>query len=193
LLEGEIYQQLGNRERALGAWVALELENANPTRWAWQHLDPPPTTRIDLGSGFDWGYVDGFYTREGRAEDSGNYRWSSPHARLRFIGAGSGQPQTLRLKVAADHHDPLVEGARLAMRALSTVPGGQPQPRTVMVRPGWQEIEIPLGAAPPGNDIVVELSSTTVVPGPQELADRQQVRQQLRLLGVQVDWAELDS
>ncbi len=55
----------------------------------------------------------------------------------------------------------------------------------------WETASIPLAATPLGADIVVELRSTTFIPGPKELADRQDVSEQLRFLGVQIDWVEL--
>jgi len=42
-----------------------------------------------------------------------------------------------------------------------------------------------------GEDVVVGIESPIFVPGPSELKARQQAREKLRLLGVQIDWAEL--
>ena len=182
LLEGEAYRRLGKLDQARGAWVARELEQANPTGWAWDHLQPAPTARIDLGSGFDWGYVDGFYGGEGRAEDPGSYRWAGPRARLRFPAAGTAAPQTLRLHVGGWH--PAGEPpARLAV----ALPGARPLTPALRLDAGWQTVEIPLPPVPPGQDIVLELSTTAFVPGPADL----EFHNQLRFLGVQLDWAEL--
>ena len=45
----------------------------------------------------------------------------------------------------------------------------------------------------PGSDVLVELESTVIVPGPEDLLVHQGegAGEQLRLLGVQIDWAEL--
>ena len=192
LLEGEIYRDLGDRERAVGAFVVRDLEIANPTRWAWEHLDPPRAAEIDLGSGLDWGYVDGFYGREGAAAQPDNYRWTGPVARLRFVDAGSGQPQTLRLRVAAYRPG----GERPAILAVTQLDpaGARADARlshTFDAGAEWQVLEVPLAATAKGEDVLVELRSTTFVPGPAELQKRQGASEQLRLLGVQVDRATL--
>jgi 4-amino-4-deoxy-L-arabinose transferase-like glycosyltransferase len=187
LMEGDIYRATGNLDRARGAFVAQRLEPANPTRWAWEHLRPPPTSRIDLGSGLDWGYIDGVYQREWPQDVTTEadifargYRWTTPHARLRFVGAGTGSPQTLHLRLA---------GFRPAGFAPPTlrVQMNSETFETVVVSPSWQEIAILLPPTPRGEDVLVDLRSTTFVPGPDDLHQYKQ----LRLLGVQLDWAEL--
>ncbi|HZG65804.1 MAG TPA: hypothetical protein VEZ12_03620, partial [Herpetosiphonaceae bacterium] len=55
----------------------------------------------------------------------------------------------------------------------------------------WQIVEVTLGPTPAGEDVVVGIESPIFVPGPGELKDRQQAREKLRLLGVQINWAEL--
>ena len=185
LLEGALYRQLGDVDRARGAFVARDLENANLTGWAWQHLLPPPAARIDLGSGLDWGYVDGFYGREGRAEDPGNYRWTGPTARLRFPDAGTGAPQLLRLHLAG-WRPPGEAPARLAVVTTS----GQ-MPRQVELGTSFETVEVELPPVPPGENVLVELRSTTFVAGPEELEKNQGLREPLRFLGAQLDWAEL--
>jgi 4-amino-4-deoxy-L-arabinose transferase-like glycosyltransferase len=190
LLEGEIYQRLGQRNRAWEAIFARELEDENPTAWAWKNLQPAPATEIDLGSGFDWGYIDGFYGREGRAEDPGNFRWTSPRARLRFPAAGAGAPQTLQLYVAAGARPPIDPPARVTVSQLSPAIACPTLGHTVEIGRDWQRIDIPLGATDKGGDVVVELRSTTFI-NPGELPERQQVLSQIRFLGVRVDWAKL--
>lgn len=187
LLEADIFLHLGQRQKAFGAVFAPELENANPTAWAWGNLAPLPATRIDLGSGFDWGYIDGFWGREGRAEDPDNYRWTGPRSRLRFPGAGTGMPQTLRLRVNGGRREAVDPPARLTVLSADCPAGAC----AFDLGPSWQTIEAPLPATTKGKDVIVELRSTVMVSSPAELARRQQVRAQLRLLGAQVDWAEL--
>jgi hypothetical protein len=191
LLEGDIYRRSGDATRAVGAFVAPEAESANLTTWAWQHLDPPPTTRIDLGSGLDWGYVDGFYGREGVAEEPDNLRWTRGQARLRFVGVGTGAAQTLRLRVAAPGHSaaPSITISRPA--GCEAFQEGCLRTETGPIGAEWQIVEVMLGPAPAGEDVVVGIESPIFVPGPGELKARQQAREKLRLLGVQIDWAEL--
>lgn len=183
LLEGEIYRSLGDLEAARNPFAARRLEPQNPTRWAWDHLNPPPTNRIDLGNGLDWGYVDGFFQREfppdSKTPFEDGFRWTSPQARLKFVGAGTGQPQTLTLHVRRPVDPP----------AQLTVAGAEPT--TFEIGAEWQEISVTLPATSSGEDVIVNLRSTVFVPGPDDLQARQQVGLQLRLLGVQVDWAEL--
>ncbi len=187
LLEGDIYRRIGDIERARGAFVSTRLEPNNPTLWAWEHLDPPSTTRIDLGNGLDWGYIDGFFQREwtDEADKFGSgFRWTGPLARLRFPDAGTGQPQKLRLRL---------NGARPPAQPLAQlsvgIAGGSF--KSFDLAPGWTELEVDLPPTPAGEDVTVLLRSTTFVPGPEELQARQLAREKLRLLGVQVDWAEL--
>ncbi|HEY0607680.1 MAG TPA: glycosyltransferase family 39 protein [Herpetosiphonaceae bacterium] len=183
LLEGEIYRSLGELEAARNPFAARRLEPQNPTLWAWDHLHPPPTTRIDLGNGLDWGYVDGFFQREFPPESKtpfeDGFRWTSPQARLKFVGAGTGRPQTLTLRVRRPVDPP----------AQLTVVGAEPA--TFEIGADWQEVSVALPATPSGEDVIVNLRSTVFVPGPDDLQARQQVGLQLRLLGVQVDWAEI--
>lgn len=193
LLEGDIYRRLGDTTRAVGAFVAPELEAANLTAWAWQHLVPPRTTRVDLGNGLDWGYVDGFYGREGVAEKPGNLRWSGTQARLRFPGAGSGAAQVLRLRVAAPRPGDVAAPTLTIIQPAECRPGAERCRQQVSEPIGadWQELEVPLQPTPAGEDVVIGLQSPIFVPGPAELALRQRAREKLRLLGVQIDWAEL--
>ncbi len=191
LLEGDIFRRMGRPGDAINPFVAPELENDNPTGWAWRNLAPPPAARIDLGSGLDWGYIDGFSGREGRAEDPDNYRWTGPRSRLRLVDAGSGAPQTLRMRIRAVPRAAVDPPSRLTVRTPAAGANCRAGACVFDVAPAWQTVEAPLPATPAGEDVVVELESTTVVSDPGELAQRQQVRDQLRLLGVQVDWAEL--
>jgi 4-amino-4-deoxy-L-arabinose transferase-like glycosyltransferase len=196
LVEGEIYRNRGDVVCADGEtacarnpFAARELERANPTRWAWYNLRPPPTTVIDLGNGVDWGYLDGFYGREytdpAHPFETG-YRWTSGDARLRFVGAGTGAPQTLQMRLASPR--PEFEGdAVLSVR----LAGSSSVPSIISVNPEWKTIPVELPPTPQGEDVVVELASTVFLNGPRELAQRQQVSQQLRLLGACVDWATL--
>jgi hypothetical protein len=185
LLEGDIYRMMGDLEAARNPFAARHLEPQNPTRWAWQHLQPPPIQRIDLGNGLDWGYVDGFFQREFPPESpepfKDGFRWMGPQARLRFVGAGTGDAQTLKLRVRR----PVDPPARLTVRDSA----GQ---TTFVVSADWQIVTVALPATPVGEDVIVELGSTVFVPGPHDLQARQQVGLQLRLLGVQVDWAEIE-
>jgi hypothetical protein len=55
--------------------------------WAWDHLRPPVTNTLDIGSGLDIGYIRGFYAPEIDAEGV-SFRWTSREARIRGFCGG---------------------------------------------------------------------------------------------------------
>lgn len=189
MFEGDLYRQIGQREAAIERFVPREVDTVNDLQWAWEQLEPPPTEQIDLGGGLDIGYIQGFYTR-GWADDAQKlatgYRWSGPHARLRFPKAGSGQPQTLTLRVNNYTQLPSAQVSP-ALRSQALTPfelSGQPE---------WRTVAITLPPTPAGEDVVIDLRSPVFLPGPDQLAVnmRSEVRQPLRMLGMQLDWARL--
>lgn len=189
MLEGDLLRRIGRLDDARGRFAYRAVEIRNLLSWAWNMLRLPPNTVIDLGNGVDIGYIEGFYKRE-FPQDSNDpfgegYRWSGPQARLRFVNAGTGQPQLLTLRVNGYTTNPYP--TRITPRL------GEVILEPIEVQPDWQEISIPLPATPPGEDVIVDFDSTVFVPGPEDLAEnvRSSVRQPLRLLGVQVDWAKL--
>ena len=54
----------------------LQVDAVQAQDWAWDHLNPPITSTVELGSGLDLGYIRGFY---GPEKDAGGacFRWSS--------------------------------------------------------------------------------------------------------------------
>ena len=65
----------------------LQVDPLQAEDWAWDHLNPPPTSTIQLGSGLDLGYIRGFYGPEKDAQGR-PFRWSSDTAEVRDL-----QPQ----------------------------------------------------------------------------------------------------
>lgn len=188
LLEGDLLRRLGRLEAARERFAARAVEITNDLDWSWRELDPPPTTRIDLGSGLDEGYIRGFYKREysDAADPFGTgFRWSGPQAWLRFPQAGTGRPQTLVLRVNGytNTRTPTRVQPFLDATALPAI----------TLQPGWQELRLELPPTPPGADVVVRFASSVFVDGPRDLAERTRAEssQPLRLLGFQLDWAEL--
>ena len=180
LLRGDILRAQGDAEGARGQFELRKVAERNPLDWAWGHLHPPAGRQIDLGGGLDWGLVDGFY----RGERSGEvtFRWSGPEARLRFPGAGTGSPLHLRLRLwgwrpVGERPAEVVAFADGVEMGRFTLPAGR-----------WEEVVVPVPAVPAGEDVVVTLRTTTFLPGPPDLLETGQ----LRMLGVMVDWAELD-
>ncbi len=183
MLEGDLLRRLGRLEEAFERFVPRAVEVVNDTRWAWDNLDPPPLARLDVGDGLDYGYLRDFYKRETSA--GLDFRWSGAESAIRFPGAGTGQPQTLLLRV---------NGYTNEWRPTTITVGlpGQPAERREL-RPEWQTLELALPPTAPGADVVVDLRSSVFVNGPEDLAIRVRDRttQPLRLLGFQLDWAEV--
>src|SRR5688572_17310007 len=83
IVRGEAARRRGDFEAARSFFNAREVQVAGneALEWAWDHINPPPTGEIDVGSGFDIGYIRGFYGPE--TDAGGTYRWSGPQAEFR--------------------------------------------------------------------------------------------------------------
>jgi 4-amino-4-deoxy-L-arabinose transferase-like glycosyltransferase len=180
LLRGDLLRAQGELDEARAEFGARDVEARNPTAWAWAHLHPPAGREVDLGGGLDLGLVDGFYPGERDGELT--YRWSGEEARLRFPGAGTGRPQTLRLRLRGWRP----EGGTPAEVVLSVE--GTEVARFV-APPGWEEVSVPLPATATGQDTVLTLRTTTFLPGPRDLL----TTGKLRVLGVMVEGARLQN
>lgn len=90
IIRGEAARIQGNLLSARSFFRAREVNVAadRALQWAWDHLSPPPTQEIVLGSGLDVGYIRGFYGAE-TAEDGTTFRWSGAHSEVRGGGAVS--------------------------------------------------------------------------------------------------------
>lgn len=190
MLEGDLLRRLGRDQDAIDRFASRAVEIENNLVWAWDRLEPPTLARIDLGNGLDLGYIDGFYKREYTDPQNpfgSGSRWSGPHARLRFVGAGTGQPQTLTLRVNGYTINPTPTTLTPRIGATVLPP--------VTLQPDWQTVPIALPPTPAGQDVIVTLDAPVFVFGPTDLADRvrSEVRQPLRLFGAQFDWAELSA
>lgn len=189
MFEGNLYRQIGQPEAAIERFVPREVDTVNDLQWAWEQLEPPPTAEIDLGGGLDIGYIQGFYTR-GWTDDAQKlatgYRWSGPQSRLRFPAAGTGQPQTLTLRVNNYTQLP-------SAQVTPSLRGQALTPFELSSQPEWREVTIALPPTAAGADVVIDLRSPVFLPGPEQLAVnmRSEVRQPLRMLGMQLDWARL--
>lgn len=64
-------------------------------QWAWDHLEPPVTNALVIGSGLDLGYINGFYGPE-TDQNGQTYRWSTPNAQVRNVVATSALSNTLQ-------------------------------------------------------------------------------------------------
>jgi 4-amino-4-deoxy-L-arabinose transferase-like glycosyltransferase len=83
IVRGEAARRRGDFEAARSFFNARDVQVAGneALEWAWHHLNPPPTAQIDVGSGFDIGYIRGFHGPE--TDAGGTYRWSGPQAEFR--------------------------------------------------------------------------------------------------------------
>ncbi|GAB4432789.1 MAG: glycosyltransferase family 39 protein [Chloroflexi bacterium OHK40] len=188
LVAGELFRQLGDLEAARRELNPEHVDRENPVAWAWLWLAPPPLpgNRIELADDNDLGYIRGFYLGRYDADLGATVRWATGEAALRFPGAGSGAPQRLCLAASslgwpADLRPPTV-AAWLDDELLgSFAPGAE-----------LEEYCLPLPARPAGSELVITLRAPTFVPGALDLIAQQgpQVGQ-LRLLGFQLDWAEV--
>jgi 4-amino-4-deoxy-L-arabinose transferase-like glycosyltransferase len=91
LIRGEAARMAGNLASARSFFNArtLQVQPMEAEDWAWDHLAPPPTSTLQLGSGLDMGYIRGFY---GPEKDNGGrtFRWSSADAHIRDVQVGAG-------------------------------------------------------------------------------------------------------
>lgn len=185
VVRGDLLRRLGQEREAKNTFTPRVVDDYNPVEWAWNWLQPSPPSagRIDFGGNLDLGYIRGFYLGEGDGTDT--WRWSMGEAALRFPQMGTGAPQTLRLRIdglsSALPNPSLVlsiQGRQIAELALS---------HEVAV----YELELP--ATPQGDDVIIELRSPVFVPSAADLIAQQGPKVgQLRLLGVRLDWAELE-
>ncbi len=178
LLRGDLLRARGDVTSARREFGERDVETRNPTGWAWNHLYPAPTSRVDLGDGLDWGLLDGFYQAE--QEGQATYRWSGEQAWLRFPGAATGQPLVLRLRLRGWR--PAGEAPAQVTVSLDGMAVSQ-----FTAPADWDKVEIQLPAVPAGQNVVVSLQVNGFVAGPRDLLETGQ----LRVLGVMVDWAEL--
>lgn len=178
VLRGDILRSQGDLEQARAQFSKREVDARNPTTWAWEHLQPPPSGAIDLGGDLDLGLIDEFHL--GEREQTLTYRWSGPEARLRFPAMGTGGPATLYLRLRSWR--PAGTGATTVRVIVNGV-----EVAHVQAPAEWDTVTIPLPATPPGDDVVATLRTNAFLAGPQDLLETGK----LRLLGVMVDRAEL--
>jgi len=194
LVVGELFRQLGDADAARRELGPELVDRQNPVAWAWEWLHPPPLPgdRLEIAEDNDLGYIRGFYLGGYDATiprpDGGSgatLRWATGESVLRFPGAGTGGSRQLCLSIAAGWPPDL--GPPAVALSLDGAPLGE-------LRPGrGLRVEcVALPARPAGADYTVELRAPTFVPDALDLL-RQQGPQvgQLRLLGYQLDWAEI--
>ncbi len=130
----------------------------------------PNTARIDVGSGNDTPFAQGFSFRE-NLPDGNDARWSAGQGEIRFWGVGA-QDGLLKLRVLAPEQN------RAA--GIQILVNGQSRD-TFQPASGWNEITLPLARDDIGwrGDLIVKIVSATFTAPPDT-----------RKLGVQVDDAQ---
>jgi 4-amino-4-deoxy-L-arabinose transferase-like glycosyltransferase len=187
VVAGELFRRLGDLDAARRELNPELVDRENPVAWAWQWLYPPrlPADRVELADDNDLGYLRGFYLGEYDPALGATVRWATGASALRFPGAGTGEPRSLCLTLAAawpaDLAPPTV-AISLDGESLGTVAPG----------PELREACVPLPARPPGASYTIELRSPTFVPGALDLLSQQgPLVGQLRQLAFQLDSAEV--
>jgi tetratricopeptide (TPR) repeat protein len=166
----DMLRRQGELEEARRAFVGFYVSEQQVLDWSWAHLEPPPTTRIQVGDGLDFGYVGGMYQDE--AQQGAHARWTDGRGLLRLAAPLAGRrPAVLRLRLAAPRPNADHIEAQVCMR-------GHCQPVPLM--PTWREVALLVPPDPYHQHMVVELRSPTF-----QAPDG-------RSLGVLVDWAAVE-
>ncbi len=183
MLEGDILRAQGKMTEARERWVPRQVDQPNDLDWAWRYLEPPPTTRIEVGHGLDLGLIDGFGRREHPDDHDpfgSGYRWTEPVAHLKWPQAGTGKSQMLRMEV--NGYRPPGEAPTVV-----TIIQGKVELARKQVPSGWTEVRVTLPPTPAGQDVIVQLDSSFFVPSPGDAPSDQP----LRMRGVEMRLAEL--
>lgn len=174
---GDVYRRLGQPEAAREAFAGSHVAEREVLAWSWQHLDPPPVSRVAVGAGLDYGYVGGMYAAE---EIQGTQaRWTDGTGLLR-LAPPDQRPALLRLRLAAPR--PAASDSSTVPVSLCVQAACPATRQTVQVGPTWRTFAVLLplpelserSAAAP---LVIELHSPAFA-APDG-----------RTLGVLVDWA----
>lgn len=132
---GDLLREQGDSEAAREAFAGAYAEPQAIVDWAWQHLEVPPSSPVDVGDGLDFGYVGGVYPAE--TEQGASARWTTGEAWLRV--PASGQSRVLRLRLAAPHPSATTVTAQVCARQSC-------QP--LQIGPGFAIYELLLPPAP---------------------------------------------
>ncbi len=171
LLRGDIFRAQGRADEAREALNYRAVRVVNPTAQAWDHLNPTPSARLEVGDGLDLGYLRGLNLDE--REGDTTFRWTTERADFR-LAAPTGAGAAVRLRLRG--YRPT--GAILPVQISA---GGQPLGE-VTPTGTWQVYELPLSKVALGDDwLVVRVETPTFV---LSYADQ-------RELGVMVDWIEI--
>lgn len=189
LVRADAARTLGDTRAAKTGFGSTAVDRRNPVEWAWQWLHPVNTTRIDVGSDLDLGYLRGCYLGEGDAARDVNLRWCTDGAQFRLPGAGSGSTQRLTLQVdgrgwPADITPSGPVEIWLDNRIIGTFAADTRTVRTVT-------IDLPV--QPAGGDVEITLRGPTFVPDAVDYRrQRGPLTGQMRRLMVRIDAISVD-
>lgn len=171
LLRGDIFRAQGKADEARQALNYRDVRVANPTAEAWDHLNPAPLARLDVGDGLDLGYLRGLNLDEREGETT--FRWTTARANFR-LAAPAIPKATLRLRLRSYRPSGAIPPVtvRVDDRVIGTV-----APTTT-----WRVYEFPLdGGQMSDRWLVVQVATPTFV---LSYADQ-------REFGAMVDWIEV--
>lgn len=171
--------QMGSTVEAREHFEALNADETERQRYAWEHFQPSPRAYLDVGSGAEAGCIRGFHAPEYAAGSS--YRWTRDSAAIRFQLPEREAPRRLVLGLApwppglpSPFVSVTVNGTRL--------PGFEVAPNMSEV-----ELSVPAGSVRPGRLLVMEITSGTFVPAHAIEGSSDQ-----RELGIALDWVRLE-
>jgi hypothetical protein len=171
LLRGDIFRAQGRTDEAQQALNYRDVRVANPTVEAWDHLNPVPLARLDVGDGLDLGYLQGLNLDE--REGNTTFRWTTAQAAFR-LAAPTGANATLRIRLRGYRPSGAIPPVQISA-------GGQTLGSITTIGE-WQTYEFPITGAATGNGwMIVRVDTPTFV---LSYADQ-------REFGVMIDWIEI--
>lgn len=188
LVRADVLRHTGDVAAAKTVLGAFEIDQQNPLDWAWQWLNPPPTSQIDVGGDNDIGYVRGCYLGEGDAALDATFRWCSSGMQLRLPQAASGYVQRLLLRVDGrgwprDVRPSAPIEVWLDNQLLGTFAADDARVRD-------EYIDLPV--LPKGSDIVITLQGPAFIPDAVDFRTQQGVQAgQVRHLMVRLDGVQV--
>ena len=150
LLRGAMLRAQGNMQAAKADLAYEKASREDLQAWAWQVFAPIATEaqQLEIGSGLDLGFVNGFYLPED------GYRWTKERAQIQLYS--SSETHILVLELASGRP------AGLPDPALQVILNGQPV-TTLELASQWQHYEVTL-PKPTQGTALIELRSPTFNP-----------------------------
>jgi tetratricopeptide (TPR) repeat protein len=143
---GDLLRERGDVERARRTYDVPYAKPQQVLDWAWGELPVASLSRIEVGDGLDFGYVDGMYVAEYQGDRY--VRWTNGAARIRIAGSPDG---VLIMRLAAPRPDGKAVSLQVCVeRKCQFVP----------LESDWRSYRIQLPASEAAEQII-ELNSST--------------------------------